>query len=149
MDIYKPRRFQLYEWLPRDFYDQYYPIYSENLWDILFSYQIRYTADRLRQRYGPMIMNDWFWRNENGHQYRGYRPLDCKIGAKLSQHKMGNALDAKFRYKKVEDIRVDILNDPNHMDFKYITCVERDISWLHVDCRKWDKTLNGIKIIYP
>lgn len=150
MNFLKPDNFQLYEWLPKDFYDTYYSYYGENLWWMLFSYEIKYTANRLRKRYGSMTMNDWKWRTDsNKNQYRGYRPLDCTIGAKFSQHKVGNALDAKFKYIHVDQIRADIYLDPWHEDFKYITCVEDGVSWLHVDCRTHSKRDVGILRIKP
>lgn len=153
MDLrkFKPDKFQLYEWLPEMFYMKFYPVYGENLWWMLLTYKIRYTAHKLRQRYGPMTMNDWKWRkgDPNKNQYRGYRPLDCKIGAKLSQHKVGNALDAKFKYVSSDQIRSDIIADPYHEDFKYITCLELNISWLHADCRPYDKKTHGILRVYP
>lgn len=151
MNYLKPVYFELYEWLPKNFYNTHYPYYGENLWWMLFDHKIRYTAQQLRLRYGPMVMNDWHWRSNDNHcnQYRGYRPLSCSVGAKLSQHKVGKALDAKFRKGSVEKIRKDIIANPYHEDFKYITCIEMDVSWLHVDVRPHSKPSNGILKIYP
>lgn len=134
MNFLKPFKFELYEWLPEDIYKKYYPIYGDNLWHMLFTYEIRYTVDRLRKRFGVTFMNDWYWM-PNGNQYRGYRPLDCTVGAKLSQHKKGNAADMTFKYYKVDDARNVILADQDHNDFKYITVVEMKVPWLHIDCR--------------
>lgn len=148
MRFLKPSNFELYEWLPRGFYQKHYPVLGENLWHLIFSYEIRYTADRLRKRFGPMQMNTWFWAGDGGHQYRGYRPLDSPIGAKASQHKAGNALDGVFKHRTSDEVRSEILADPDHEDFKYINCIEMGTSWVHVDCRELIGTSRIFKI-YP
>jgi hypothetical protein len=48
----------------------------------------------------------------------------------------------------IDLIREDILQNKYPDDFKYITCIEMDVSWLHIDCRNYDKLNNGIKLIY-
>ena len=148
---YIPKYFKLYEWLPVYFYNKWEPVYGEGLWELLFDKRILITGDRLRERYGVMVMNDWQWRqlDQYVNQYRGYRPLDCSIGAKLSDHKKGIALDAKFKNYSVDEIREDIKKKPFDKTFEYITCIEEGVSWLHASCRERDKVKNGIQIIRP
>ena len=55
---------------------------------------------------------------------------------KLSQHKFGRALDPKFKHVSAEEVRQEILSDPHCEDFKYIRCIEMDVSWIHFDTRK-------------
>lgn len=143
----KPEGFELYEWLPKDFYKQYYPIYGEKLW-FMFDRGIKYSMDRIRKRYNcPFVMNDWYWGGRN--HFRGWRPMDCGVGAFVSQHKFGRAADSKPVGKiTIEEIRKDIIAEPWHDDFKYITRIEMDISWLHIDCGDHPKKLLGIKQIY-
>lgn len=148
--MFIPDGFKLYELLPKNFYEDHYN--SSNLpklWN-MFDYRLKYTIHMLRKRYGTLIANDWYWGGVN--QYRGWRPTDCTVGAKFSQHKYGRAIDLKTprtARKKASDIREDILRDPFHEDFKYITCVEMGVSWLHFDVRDHDKKTYGILEVWP
>lgn len=126
--IFKPRKFQLYEWFPEDFYLKYYPVYGDRLWQML-DVRILKTYDQLRRRFGKIVMNDWKWGGRN--QYRGWRPFDCPIGAELSQHKFGQAGDGVFIETPICTVRSAVLKG----EFKYVTAVERDVPWLHVDTR--------------
>ena len=135
--------FKIYELVPRDTY-ALYPEYR--LW-WLFDRNIIITANRIRERYGKMLANTWWWNGK--HQYRGWRPWDCPVGAELSQHKFGRALDLEPVEVTAEEIREDILKDPWDDDFKLITCIELKVSWLHYDTRNWEKELKGILQIAP
>jgi hypothetical protein len=145
--MYKPKNFELYEFLPRDFYNQWYPVRGEKLWT-MFDDRVLRSAQAIRERYGKMEANTWYWPGGK-HQYRGWRPQFCEVGAKLSDHKGGRALDLVPAEESVEKIRADILADPFHPDFVYITALEMNISWLHIATRNWDKKKNGILKIYP
>lgn len=126
--IYIPKYFKLYEWFPEDFYLKYYPEYGNKLWLMLDS-RILKTYDQLRDRFGKVIMNNWFWNGTN--QYRGWRPFDCPIGAQLSQHKWGRAGDGIFVETPIRKVRSAVLKG----EYKYVTAVEKDVPWLHIDCR--------------
>ena len=143
----KPSGFELYEWLPKDFYEKYYPIYREKLW-YMFDRGIKFSMQSIRRRYGcSFVMNDWIWGGRN--HLRGWRPMDCETGAFVGQHKFGRAADSKpVSEITVEEIRKDILANPDHEDFKYITRIEMNVSWLHIDCGDHPKKLLGIKKIY-
>jgi len=148
--MFIPGGFELYELFPKAFYeDNFSPRNIPKLWGV-FDYRLKYTMDRLRVRYGPLVANDWYWGGVN--QYRGWRPTDCIIGAKFSQHKYGRAVDLKTgrgSKKTVQEIRGDILKDPFNEDFKYITCLEMNITWLHFDIRDYNKEKFGILKVYP
>ena len=152
--MYTPTYFRLEEFFSEDFL--FANPLNENLWRLIDS-RLLVTADRLRKRYGPMIVNDYKWGGDN--QLRGYRSvwdlLDKRhltqtgdilpiMSTFTSQHCFGRALDAKFNQVPVEDVRVDILNDPDCYHFAFITAVEMDVDWLHIDVRNWDKEKNGI-----
>jgi hypothetical protein len=143
--MYIPKYFKLYELLPKEFYEGN-KHKGDRLW-AMFDDRILYTQDRLRLRYGPMICNDWHWGGYN--QYRGWRPFDCKIGAYLSQHKFARAIDSRSTKVSSEEIRKDIRSNIWHEDFKYITCIEDGVSWLHISCQNWDKKEKGLLIIRP
>ena len=139
--MYQPKYFKLYELLPKEIYKE-----DINLW-FIFDYRLLWTIDRLRIKWGKLIANTWKWGGQN--QYRGYRPFDCNIGAKLSQHKFGRAIDLIPIEASVDEIRADIIDKKFDPDYQHITCIEEDISWLHIDCRNWDKRNNNVLIIKP
>lgn len=127
----KPRYFILPEWLPKDFYLANINKYGDRLW-CMFDDRILWTFDQLRERFGRVVMNDWYWGGKN--QYRGWRPFDCKVGAKLSQHKFGRGGDGILN-QPAEEIRKVILANKFDFAFQYISAIEKDVGWLHVDCR--------------
>lgn len=144
-DMYIPKHFKLYELFPKDFYQEF-KHEGDKMWWLLDDRGLM-TLDMLRDRYGKVFMNNWYWGGDK--QYRGYRPPDTRIGAEWSQHKFGRGFDSKFADLNAEDIRQDILNDPFDPDFEYITCIEMNVSWLHFDVRNWDKAKNGILKVSP
>lgn len=133
--------FQLYELLPKALYLKLYPLHGERLWG-MFDRRYRFTINAIRRRYGKMIANTWHWGGK--HQYRGVRPLDCEVGALLSQHKFFRAIDLVPAAESVENIRADIIADRYPEDFKYITAVEIGVPWLHIDGRERDKKQHGV-----
>lgn len=143
--MYKPKYFELYEMLPYSFYAQRHSD-GDRLWQWLFDWRMPWTADRLRELYGPATINDYYWGGRN--HYSGWRPWDCKTGAEWSQHKFGRAGDQKFKYVTAEEVREAIKNE-DRSEFQYITCIEEDTSWLHFDCRNFLKSKYGLLIIKP
>jgi len=143
--IYKPKSFKLYEFLPEDFYETH-KHRGRKLW-LIFDRRVLITAQRLRERYGTMIMNDYHWGGI--HQERGYRNFYTKTGALFSQHKFGRGDDSKFRDVTAEEVRADIEKNPDKETFEFITCIEMNISWFHFDTRNWDKSKSGILKVYP
>ena len=117
------------------------------------------TADMLRRAYGPMIVNDYLWGGNN--QYRGYRSqielinrgvwnqtgkIVPRMSSFTSQHCRGAALDATFSNYSVDVVKKDILEHPQEKTFQYITAMEDNVSWLHVDIRNRDKKKYGILV---
>ena len=147
--MFKPKNFEIYELVPDYIYKQY-QFKSYLLWNA-FDDRMLYTLDRLRKRYGKMIMNDWYWRKKDplANRYRGWRDPKCEIGAIISQHKFWRAGDPVPMEVTAEEIRQDVLYSPFHEDFKYITCIEANVGWFHFDVRSREKEKDGILIIKP
>jgi len=145
---YRPENFQLYELYPKDIFEKGMsePNGEQKLWQ-MWDDRILYTIQHLRNRFGSMVCNTWYWGGNS--QYRGWRPFDCPEGEKFSIHKAWKAVDLISKNFTATDIRSQILADPFHEDFKYITCVEMNVSWLHVDTRNRDKKNYGILNVYP
>lgn len=92
------------------------------------------TIDKIRERFGkPMIINNWAV--SGLFHYRGYRPASPAIGSPLSQHKFGRAVDFDIEGHKAEEVRVDIIKNKSHDDYKYIRGLEADVNWVHIDFR--------------
>ena len=154
--VYVPEHFALYEFFPPDLKPLFDigDVHNANIVWLYMDPRVTVTADRLRKRYGTAIMNTWGLSEKSRelygtHQWRGWRPRNCPVGAELSQHKMGTAADMAFVHVSAEAIREDILNDPFNETFEYITAIEMSVSWLHFDVRPWDKANNGIQQFYP
>lgn len=144
--MYRTDHFKLYELLPKDFYEAH-KHEEDRLW-FMFDARMLWTADQLWNLYGPTVVaNDYRW--GGGNQYRGWRPWDCEIGSDLSQHKFGRALDQKFKHATAEEVRRAIKADPWKDEFRYITCIEDGMSWLHFDTRNWLKDKYGLLIVNP
>lgn len=143
--MFIPAHFEIYELVPPNIYSRYHTEVRK-IWG-MFDERILITAQNLRNRYGKMVCNDWYW--DGKWKERGWRPWNTLTGAQFSQHKFGRALDLIPTNTDVEEIRRDILKDPNHPDFEHITCLEMNISWLHIDCRNYAKKYDGILLVYP
>jgi hypothetical protein len=113
----------------------------------MFDYRLVRTIHNLRLRYGKMVMNDWYWGGK--WKERGWRPWGSLTGAMFSQHKFGRAADMIPVETTVDQIRKDILDTPYHPDFKYITCIEMNVTWLHIDIRNYNKRQDGVLLVYP
>ena len=112
---------------------------GERCWRFLNPETI-WTADRLRKRYGPSFCNTWGLSDRiqaayGTHQFRGLRlPGELSRSSDYSGHRHGKSLDQVFAEVTAEEVRQDILADPDHEDFQYITELELGVSWLHYAC---------------
>lgn len=143
--MFIPAYFEIYELVTPQLYNRYHKEVGK-LWGI-FDERILKTAQNLRVRYGKMICNDWYW--DGRWKERAWRPWSTLTGATFSQHKFGRALDLIPVETTADKIRHDILSEPFHPDFEYITCLEMNINWLHFDCRNYDKKHDGVLLVYP
>jgi len=98
--------------------------------------RILITLDEVRKYYGiPVTVNNWY----SGGKFnsRGWREPNDKDGATLSQHKFGRAVDFDVYQIPAEEVR----NDIRKGKFPLITCIERDVSWVHIDVRNVKRLL--------
>ena len=96
----------------------------------------------------PVIINNW---HKNGiFFYRGFRDPECAIGAKMSQHRFGRAIDINVVGMTPKDIYKAILANQEAFMKAGLTTLE-DIAdtptWNHLDCRITN--LSTIKIVKP
>lgn len=144
--MFKPQFFRLEELVPKTVFLGTVPSKREQLW-WLFDERQLITIDALRRRFGPMNANTWHAGGK--FQFRGWRPGDCADGTKYSQHKFGRGTDLDPEDATAEEIREDILAYPEREEYRFITCIEAGVPWLHADCRNWDRTKSGILVVRP
>ena len=132
------RHFAIQELVPPEIYAGR----GDKAWELL-NPKILHAADGIRDMFGPTIVNTWHSRDLVTHWGRftesGYRTPETKTGAKLSQHRLGCALDLKFTETTPIAVYEHIMANPD--DFPEITCMENahsTKSWLHIDCRNCD-----------
>jgi len=144
--MYTPQYFGIKELIPKNLYAKYKSRGDAFLFQVVFDERLLKLIDRIRDQFGPMTANDWSWGGTN--QYRGFRPPDCSIGAKLSQHRFGRAVDLIPKNITSGEIRKEIIANQNSSYWKDIGGLEMDISWLHVDVRSRTYS-NKINLFYP
>jgi hypothetical protein len=145
MIYYQPKHFQISEFIPKQIAEM------KNIKPEWFlNPAIIWTADMIRERYKkPVFINTWMFSGKPYINYRGFRPSDCNVGAWLSQHKIGNAIDFNVDGVPSKEVQSDIIKNYDLDCFKYITCVEIEpaLEKTHIDCRPYDKKTFGILIL--
>jgi hypothetical protein len=135
--FYKPKHIETVELVDK----KTYQTYKEQCLELFFDSRILCQLDSIREYFGkPIIINNWSWKGN--FQFRGFRPFDCTVGSKYSQHKFGRAVDFDIEGFSAEEIRNQIIKNQHKEDFKYISRMEDNVSWVHIDCANTNK--NGI-----
>ena len=126
------KNFLLQEFVPKAIYKLYE---GKSTWFI--NPKIIQIAQELRYASGvPIIINNW----HIGGVYNqsGYRVPETVIGAKLSQHKLGNAIDVRSNEVTPIELMNVVLSKKDLFMQLGLTAME-DVtatkSWLHLDCR--------------
>ena len=134
--MYKCKHFDIKELV--DIYT-YEDMKEKSWW--LFDERALKTLDRLREKFGVAIVNNWSFGGD--YQFRGFRPQDYFLCVPYSQHRYGRAFDVTFKHKTAHFVRQYILEHKE--EFPYITCLEMDVNWLHFDVRN----VEPIMVIKP
>jgi hypothetical protein len=138
MNFYKCKHFQPQELVDTETFNKWDK--TENgIW-FLFRPEALITLDNMREYFNsPITVNNWAIGGES--QCRGFRPFSEPTGAKYSQHRLGNAFDCDIAGHTADEVREEILKNPDHDAFKFINCLEIGISWLHFDTRNIQKRI--------
>lgn len=148
--MYKPKHFRVEELVPKHIFQKRGDKALELIDD-----RVLITIDTLRELLGkPITINNWVWggdRNWSGLRTAGFYKNLQAYEDSLSQHKYGRAVDMLVKDMNAADVRKFIYD--NKDKFPYVTFVEVDISWVHIDCRNceaittWspDRGYTGIK----
>lgn len=121
-----------------------YKTLGESAWSLFDPYLLS-TMDRIRGRYKAAVtVNNW---NSGGQfAFRGFRPAGYQGGAMLSAHRRGQAFDFDIAGMTAQQVRDDIKKNMEHIDFQFITVVETDVNWVHIET---SNVPNRIKWIAP
>ncbi|MFQ5543897.1 MAG: hypothetical protein ACE5FY_06050 [Nitrospiria bacterium] len=128
----KCRYFKIHELVPPHVFNQR----GEKAWELLDT-RLLVTLDRLRERYGSMTVNNYYWGKER--EWSGLRTKDSPYYSRYSQHTFGRAADCLFKRLSAEEVRKDILAAPSDPAFELIGSLELNVSWLHFDVRNCDR----------
>ena len=136
--------FRLEEFIDPDTFKKYG---ESSIWFI--DPRIVTLAQSMRDRLGkPCTINSWSGGGQ--YQYSGFRPPQCSIGAKLSQHRFGRAIDLKVSGMTADEVRDDIIGNFDIYKKAGLTTIEDGAyapTWCHIDIR--DTGLDTLKIVKP
>jgi hypothetical protein len=110
-----------------------YTRYGDTAWRFLDP-KILTVIDTLRDRYGPIVINDWGW----GGNLRncGLRLPDGSVGAYMSMHKLGGAVDVHFKSVGMREVFEDIMSNELHWYTRGLRRIENLVhtpTWMHLD----------------
>lgn len=119
-----------------------------NLIEIFHENAIR-TLIEIRDLFAyPITINDWEWGGP--WHYRGYRPASYYSATSYSQHLFGNAFDFDVKGHTANEAREKIIQWKKEGFLKYLTGLELNINWVHIDCRISDQLdENGLFTFNP
>lgn len=126
--IYKCVHFAIHELVPRRIFEAR----GEKAWQLL-DVNALITLDRLREKYGPITVNNYYWGGER--EWSGLRTPNSPFYSLTSQHTYGRAFDCLFAETTADKVRTDLLINPNGLVAEFINTIEMGTSWLHFDTR--------------
>lgn len=154
---YTPKHFRIEELV----WPEFFRLHQARGADMLMAFDERalITLDRLRERYGPVTVNNWADCRDprNARTMSGLRPLGGPVGAALSQHCFGRAFDCVFVRVTADQVRADMEEAGGFMPggalrpgpFEFITRIEEfpGMSWFHFDTGPHDVARLGVKVV--
>lgn len=84
----------------------------------------------------PVYINNWAWGGNK--QYRGLRPFNSSVGASMSQHKFGRAIDFNVRGVHPDEVRKILQAHHKELRKHGWTTLEHGgfaKTWIHIDMR--------------
>jgi len=128
----KSKYFKIHELVPK----KLYKAKGEGAWRYIQPALI-YSLDTLKERFpeGSMTINNYFW---NGiREWSGLRTPDSPYFSETSMHSFMQACDVVFSKYTAEEVRQDIIDNPDL--YPYIKGLEDEVDWLHFDIRNEDE----------
>ncbi len=107
--------------------------------------------DKLRERFGPMTINNYKWGGDR--KFSGYHAKGEYKRSEYSGHRAWGSFDILFNNHTAEEVRIMLLGDepkvagyrPSIKGFEEITELEVGISWFHV---RFNSNIEGV-LVYP
>lgn len=127
IEIKVSNKFYLHEFVSKEIYASWG---KRSVW--FLDQRLFLLAQFFRDRFGETIINN------NEYNYSGFREPECKVGAKLSQHRFGRAMDLKFKNATVQEVYKDVIENYDlYKRFGLTTLenIEKTPTWLHCDLR--------------
>lgn len=100
---------------------------GENAVDLYIPVSSQKMILAIRLKYGKALFV-----NSGGLQFCGWRPKNCKTGAKNSPHKKGLAFD--IHCKDISELAAMVRKHWKSLGVTRIENPEKTKTWLHVDC---------------
>jgi len=108
--------------------------------------------DKLQEKYGRVIINDWKWGGE--FDGSGFHLLGEENRSEYSGHRMWGSFDMKFKEYSAKEVRIDLLGHepevngilPSIPGFEEITELEYAINWFHV---RFCSNIDGVLVYRP
>lgn len=120
------------EYIPKELYSKY----SSKILIGLIDSRLIIADQLLRNKFGFVTINNWWDGGER--QWSGLRLPESPDYSLTSQHSYGRSSDKLFKNATAEEVRLYIIS---HYKELGITCIEKNVSWLHGDVR-WVKDGN-------
>lgn len=95
------------------------------------------SIDKLKERFpeGSMTINNYFWGGKR--EWSGLRTPDSKWFSATSMHSFMMAVDIVFSKYTAEEVRKDIMDNPEV--YPHIKGLELEVNWVHIDVRNEDE----------
>jgi hypothetical protein len=132
--LYKFNHFKIQELVPPAIFEAR----GEKAWELLDE-RLLITLDRLRDRFGPITVNNWH--SGKDREWSGLRTKESPYYSATSQQSFGRAADCLFSHNDAESVRQEIFASPDDKTFELIGSVEMGTSWLHFDVRNCDRIM--------
>ena len=112
-----------------------------------FPWRLLVTLDQMRKLFGKTTVNSWSWGGEL--RFCGYRPMNCDVGAELSEHRFFRAGDLHFQDVSPAEIWAHMLENPGHEAFRFIERIEAytGMTWVHIDLGQHDRNGRAIRVV--
>lgn len=132
--MYRCTHFAIHELVPPKVFEER----GEKGWELMDE-RLLITLDNLRERYGATTVNNYYWGRDR--EWSGLRTPDSPYYSRHSQHSFGRAADCLFGNISAEEVRQEVLANPDDPAFQYIGSIELGVSWFHFDVRNCDRIM--------
>ena len=89
----------------------------------------------------------WINSNHSVHQWSGYRSKYCKIGAKMSKHRFGQAVDPKGDESEMFNLVMENARIFYGLGLRRLEDISITNGWLHMDTSESNHSPGKIRIV--